>query len=451
MPIRPALLALLFAAAPLQAQLTPSTHPFGTLREQAQLQQVWLRLRLERVLPALMHEQGADCWVVPMREYNEDPVFRALVSPTTFAARRRTIYLFCDRPGAGIERFALGGSDQGGLYNVLRDSEPVVGSPGQTGELVGDAQWQLLRSMLEARDPRVIAVNSSRVFAFADGLTVAEDAAMREALGPMLASRLRPMDALAVGMLATRLPEEEGVYRRLQETVWELTRRMFSREVITPGMTRTSDLIWWWREQLSARGLSTWFQPSISVQRDLTTAEELGDDPIILPGDLLWCDVGIVGLGLHTDTQHNAYVLRPGESEAPAGFVEALKRSNRAQDLLLEEIRPGRTGNEVLASVLARMTAEHLAGTVYTHPIGLHGHGAGPLIGLWDRQEGVPGRGDAKVQPSTWWSAELQVTSPIPEWGNHRVRMAQEEDFMIGPDGIPRWAYRRQSELLLVR
>jgi Xaa-Pro aminopeptidase len=445
----PLLLAACLAVAPVAAQAPAS--PFGSLRQQAQLQQVWLRLRLERILPAVLREHGVDCWVVPMREYNEDPVFRAIVAPTTFAARRRTIYVFCDRGALGVERLALGGSDQGGLYDAIRDTRPVDGIGGRTAELVGDEQWLVLRTVLEARDPGVIAINTSPTFAFADGLTAAERDAMLAALGPELAGRVRGVDALVVDLLATRLPEEEGIYRRMQGLVWELTQRMFSAEVITPGVTRTSDLVWWWRDQLAARGLTTWFQPSIAVQRDLATADELGDDPIILPGDLLWCDVGLVALGLHTDTQHNAYVLRPGETEAPAGLTAALRRSNRLQDLLFEEIRPGRTGNQVLQAVRARMEAERLDGTVYTHPIGLHGHGAGPLIGRWDAQDGVPGRGDAPVRPATWWSSELQVTSPVPEWGNRRIRMAQEEDFQLGVDGRPRWFHQRQSELFLVR
>src|SRR4051795_3254995 len=70
--------------------------PFGTLREQAAEQQRWLDERMRTVLPALMRKHKVDMWVVPMREYNEDPVFTSLVSPTTFAARRRTIYVFFD-------------------------------------------------------------------------------------------------------------------------------------------------------------------------------------------------------------------------------------------------------------------------------------------------------------------------------------------------------------------
>jgi hypothetical protein len=97
------------------------------------------------------------------------------------------------------------------------------------------------------------------------------------------------------------------------------------------------------------------------------------------------------------------------------------------------------------------MQARKIDGTVYSHPIGLHGHGAGPPIGLWDYQNGVPGRGDAKVIPSMWWSIELQATTPVAEWDGQPVRMAQEEDAIIGADGAARWALRRQDKVFLVR
>ena len=161
--------------------------------------------------------------------------------------------------------------------------------------------------------------------------------------------------------------------------------------------------------------------------------------------------MGLTAARLNTDTQHLAYVLLPGETEAPLGLRRALANANALQDINLEELRPGRTGNEVLARTRARMKEQGIDGTVYSHPIGLHGHGAGPLIGLWDHQEGVPGRGDAKVIPSTWFSIELQATTPVPEWGGQPVRMAQEEDAIVDADGKARWALRRQDALFLVR
>ena len=111
------------------------SRPFGTVREQAELQQTWLEKRLKTILPGLMRQHGIDLWVIPMREYNEDPTFTSLVSPTTFAARRRTIYVFFDKcaaagridqgDGSCVERIALGGTSQGGLYEAVRTTKAV--------------------------------------------------------------------------------------------------------------------------------------------------------------------------------------------------------------------------------------------------------------------------------------------------------------------------------------
>ena len=446
------------AAAPLAAQ---PTRPFGTLRAQADRQQQWLETRLTTVLPPLMKKHGIDLWVVPMREYNEDPVFASIVSPTTFAARRRTIYVFFDRCAHGaapnaktgcVERIALGGTSQGGLYDAVRSTKAVDAAVGgRQAELWGDQQWLVLKDVVEQRNPKVIGIDVSRTFAFSDGLSAGELAGMSAMLGPKWTARFKHAEGLPLELIATRVPDEEVFFTDLTKLVHELIGRMFSNEVIRPGVTRTSDVVWWWRQTVNDLGLGTWFQPSIEVQRKGVSAEQLGDDPVIERGDVLHCDVGITALRLNTDTQHDAYVLRAGETEVPAGLRKALANSNRFQDILMEEVRPGRTGNEVLKSSLARLAAEGISGTMYSHPIGMNGHGAGPLIGLWDYQEGVPGRGDAKIIPSMWFSSELQTTTPVPEWGGQPVRMAQEEDFFVGADGKTRWAYKRQAELHVIR
>ncbi|MHB1222524.1 MAG: M24 family metallopeptidase [Gemmatimonadaceae bacterium] len=435
---------------------TAARRPFGTLRDQAERQQRWLAQRLDSVLPALMREHGVDMWVVPMREYNEDPVFVALVSPTTFAARRRTIYVFHDRgAGRGVERLALGGTSQGGLYETRAAARPADGPAGgaanRRAELWGEEQWKLLRDVVSERAPRRIAIDVSRTHAFSDGLTAGEHDALRASLGPETAARLVPAERLPLDMLTVRLPDEAAAFRDLNREAWSIIETAFSRDVVTPGVTTTDDVVWWMRQRLADLGLGTWFQPSVSVQRQGWTDQRLGESPVIQRGDVLWCDFGLTALRLNTDTQHMGYVLRDGESEPPPGLVAALGRANRLQDIVLAELRPGRTGNEVLAASRARMTAEGIDGTIYSHPIGLHGHGAGPLIGLWDYQSGVPGRGDVPVLRDGWFSIELQATSPVPEWGGQPVRAAQEEDVVLGPDGVPRWAFGRQTRFHLVR
>jgi Xaa-Pro aminopeptidase len=458
----PALLLMLVTGGPALAQRSePVRRPFGTLREQAAMQQEWLKKRLDTFLPGLMRNHGIDMWVVPMREYNEDPVFIAITAPETFAARRRTIYVVFDKCAASgrapssscIERIALGGTSQGGVYEARRSTKAAAGDVGrgQQAELWGDEQWQILASVIAERKPRVIGINRSTVFAFSDGLSSGEIKGMSEALGAEWTSKFRDAEGLPLELIAARLPEEEEFFRRMQELVWSLTQEMFSSKRITPGTTRTSDLVWWWRQEVNDLGLGTWFQPSVSVQRKGATQEQIGTDPVIQRGDVLHCDVGITVARLNTDTQHNAYVLRAGETDAPEGIRRALANANALQDIVMDEIRPGRSGNEILTASRRRMQEKGINGTVYSHPIGLHGHGAGPLIGLWDYQDGVPGRGDAKVIPSMWYSIELQATTPVPEWNGQGVRMAQEEDAIIGADGKIRWALRRQDKLFLVK
>ena len=459
----------LVAGAPLLAgaQEIRTYRPFGTLREQADMQQQWLQKRMETVLPALMRKHGVEFWVVPMREYNEDPVFTSIVSPTTFAARRRTIYVFVDRcakatassptPGASpcFERIALGGTSQGGVFRAVRSTQAAAGPAGsqaqRQAELWGDEQWRVLKQLVEEKNPSSIAVNTSRVWAFADGLSSGEADGMREALGPAWAAKIRSVDALAVDLIASRLAEEEVVFKRMTEIVWGIIDTAFSNVVIKPGVTRTQDVVWWMRQKVNDLGLGTWFQPSVDVQRMGVSAEQLGDNPIIQRGDVLHCDFGIVAFRLNTDTQHMGYVLREGETAVPPGIQRALENSNTLQDIVVSEIKAGRTGNEVLRASLTRMKAMGIDGTVYSHPIGVHGHGAGPLIGLWDYQDGVPGRGDARVIPSMWYSIELQATTPVPEWNNQPVRSAQEEDVIIDANGAVRWALARQTKYWLVR
>ena len=46
------------------------------------------------------------------------------------------------------------------------------------------------------------------------------------------------------------------------------------------------------------------------------------------------CDFGLMYLGLATDTQENAYVLKVDEVEAPAGIQASHTLGNKLQDIL---------------------------------------------------------------------------------------------------------------------
>ena len=406
------------------------------LKEQAAVYDGWLTVRLEKILPELMRREKIDMWLVICREYNEDPVYLSMVPFASLSARRLTMLVMCDRGGdKGVERFSVNRYGIGRLF-------PTVWKGGE------EDQWQALAKAVKERNPQRIGIDESDVFAFGDGLSASLKKRLVQALGPEYAKRLVGAERLAVGWLERRLPEEIEVYDRICSVAHAVIAEAFSAAVITPGVTTAADVEWWIWEKFRALGQTTWFNPGISVQRPKTSPFK--DSPVIHPGDLLHCDIGINYLRLNTDTQQHAYVLMPGETDAPKGLKDALVKGNRLQDILLGEMKEGLTGNQILAAALKRAKDEGLRPSIYTHPLGVHGHAAGPTIGLWDKQGGVPGDGDYPLYPDTVFSIELNVVDAVAEWGGQDVQIALEQDAVFTRAGV-RFLDRRQTELILVR
>jgi hypothetical protein len=239
-------------------------------------------------------------------------------------------------------------------------------------------------------------------------------------------------------------------YRQLMTIAHAIIEEAFSNAVIFPGKTTTDDVVWWMRQKTQSLGLGTWFQPSVNIQRKGVDPNSFSN-PVIIRGDVLHCDFGVSAMRLNTDSQHMGYVLRDGETDVPSGLKNALLNSNRLQDILLKNMKVGVSGNQILANTLEQMKKENVEGTVYTHPIGEHGHGAGTIIGLWDRQKGVPGRGDVPLLPNTWFSVELQATTAVAEWDGQKVQSAQEDDVIVDSEGIIHWVLPRQTGYHLVK
>jgi Xaa-Pro aminopeptidase len=360
------------------------------------------------------------------------------MSPLTyFASRRRTLLVFVN-PGGGkpAERYTIGRFDYDGLFTLIPTPN--------------DGQWDGLRKFVDQRNPKVIGINESDAWQHADGITANEKRRLIDALGPAHAAKIKSAEMLAVSWLEVKLPEELEAYRHAMKVAHMVIREAFSSQVITPGKTTNQDVVWWMRQRVAELGLGSWFQPSINISRQGGVKLQ-GGSAIILPGDMLHTDFGIVYLGFSTDTQHNAYVLKPGETEVPAGLKAGLKAANRLQDLTMMYARLERTGNQALADALAHAKKEGLVPSIYCHPVGYHGHGAGPPIGMTDYQQGVPIRGDYVFRPNTWHSIELNVTHNVPEWGGQAVRFALEEDAALMPGGKWDWIDGRQESFYVIK
>ena len=419
------------------------------LRAQADVRDRWLTQRLLDVLPGLMDRAGIDLWLVIGREYNEDPVLATLLPATWLSARRRTI-LALHRSDDGVTPAAVSRYPVGQFLPAWSPDD----APDRPAE---ESQWTAVRRIVEQADPQRIGIDVSASFALADGLSHTEHRLLTEALGPY-ADRLVPAEDLVIGWLETRLPEEIAALQALNRLAHHVIAEAFSPAVIDVGTTTALDVAWWIRQRFHDLGVEPWFQPSVALQRAGVPLVEhrgtwlpgVGYDAVIEPGDLVHCDVGLASLGLTTDTQRNCYVLRPGETAAPAGLQAAMRAANRMQDLTTGALTVGRTGNEVLAAARAAAAADGIDGDVYSHPVGFHGHGAGPAIGQWDQQDGVPGAGDYPVHPDTVYALELAVRVPVPEWGGQDVRMALEQGIALTDDGVS-YLDDRQTELIVLR
>jgi Xaa-Pro aminopeptidase len=414
------------------------------MKERAEVIDDLLEDKIQTVLPDLMRRTGIDMWVVVSREYNEDPVIETLLPATWLAARRRTILVMYDQgEGKGVETLAVARYDVGKTFKKAWDKEKEPD------------QWKRLKEIIEERNPKKIGVNQSDDWGLADGIVATDLQEMKSAIGKKYSDRIVSAEKLAVGWLETRSAKEMTIYPQIVRIAHKIIAQGFSDEVIQPGVTTTEDVVWWFREKIRELKLVTWFHPSVSIQRadpesfdHLRSFSSRPDNNVIMPGDLLHVDFGITYLRLNTDTQQHAYILRPGETEVPEYLNKAFDNGNRLQDIFTNNFKEGRTGNEVLKMSREKAIAEGLKPSIYTHPIGYHGHAAGTTLGMWDSQGGVPGSGDYPLHLNTAYSIELNAATFIEEWGKE-IRIMLEEDAFFDETGV--WYIDgRQKEIMMI-
>jgi len=414
-------------------------YPILTQREQAVVIDELLNDRLYNLLPQLMRREGFDMWVVISREYNEDPVIETLLPATWMAARRTTMLVAYD-PGAGkeLEYLAVARYDVGKVFKRAWDPDK------------NSDQWAQLGQIIAERKPKKIGINKAPYWGHSDGLTSNDYDNLMRVLPAELKSNVTSAENLSVAWLETRSEKEMAIYPQICKIAHDIIAEGFSEKVVKPGVTTTEDVVWWFREKIKEMKLDTWFHTSVSLQRnepEIITSKR--PQPLVIqPGDFLHVDFGITYLRLNTDTQEHAYVLKPGETEAPVYLREAFKKGNRLQDILTSNYKEGSTGNEILKASRDQAIAEGITPSIYTHPIGYHGHAAGTTIGMWDMQGGVPDSGDYPMHLNTAYSIELNCTVNIPEWKKD-VRIMLEEDGYFDSKGF-RYIDERQKEIFLI-
>ena len=398
--------------------------------------------KMRRHLQPMMRKHGIDLWIIMSRENSPDPALELFGSHgITGWYGHRNAYLFYDPGGERPLETAVIGTHLSGHLKKFYDEIHGYGEEGLTPRL---------REYVHARAPRRIAINQSRTISMADGLTAELKDYLVQAIGPEYAGRLASSEPMFIDYVSTRTPAELEIEREAAQITYNLLRRAFSSEVITPGTTTLMDVHWWITDQWKAMDLDFNFPASLDLQRQgVEGSTDDSENPVILPGDVLHVDFGVRLMGLVSDQQKMAYVLRPGETDAPEGLKQVFAQSVRQGEIIAETIEPGRLGRDIVTIAEERGRAEGIDNRTYPHVQGNWVHDVGAWGSRdWPERYGIHPR--QPVRPTEFWSIEYSVTGAVPEWGGQRVTMAREEDAWVDADGRVRFLAGPQRELWLI-
>ena len=435
---------LLLFALPAHPQIQDRTLPkLLSVREQKVTREGWLKKRLDTLLLPMMRQLKIDMWIVTNEEFHADPVTEYIAPPIPYVGRR-DFFIFADRGGDKLDRIALVRYPEEALKSFFE----VLNPPGR--EIAAT-----LRKVVDERKPKTIALNMGGTRGATVGLTHDAYNFLAETLGPDNASHFVSAAPLIVEYMDTRLPEELEHYRTAVALTDILTQRAFSNEVITPGKTTVGDVRWWWLQQVSNLGLDVWFQPDLRIQRQnqetgktqqfLSVAEE---SVVIQRGDVIHIDCGLNYMGLSTDWQKMGYVLRAGEKDAPEGLKRALANTNKLQDAVFAQAKPGAKGFEVYDATMNDMKNLGIEAMIYSHSIGNQGHALGASIDFRRPASGAPT--EPLFREGSYTSIELNTSTPVPEWGGQKVTIMMEDDSYLTKEGM-KWFRPRQTAFYLIK
>lgn len=415
-----------------------------TIRSREERAAIQSELNLKRVdtllLPA-MRENGIDCWVIMSREFHKDWVLDYIEDEAGATGGHRNAYIFFDDGTDHVRRIAIG-THLAAESKVWDQSISYHSGEGEQGPSLKP----VLRQTIAELDPKKIAVNTSRTIPFCDGLTVAMKDFLIDAIGPKYAERLVSAEPLIVDFLDTRLPEEHQYFKEAAEISVMIHEEVFSHKAIHPGITTIGQVRGYVYDRLAELKLNTWYVPIIRVMRK--GGVESRNDTVIMPGDLIHTDIGVIYIGLYTDYQKNAYVLLPGETDAPEGLRNTLGHSLRVQDAIFEAAQAGKPGYQVKDDAEKLCREWGIEGRVYSHSTGMGGHGLGAWINPdWPDRYGA--RATFPLRLGAIYSIESSAAASVPEWDGQKVGMGTEEDGYLSDTGMV-YYLPRQERLYLI-
>ncbi len=406
------------------------------LKSQGELWSEILSDKINNILPKIMEKSGIQFWTVICREYNEDPVFKTLATWDAPHARRLSILSFyLDEATGEFKKYIIGISS--------KEMDKIYDNASKKGEHAIDTLVRLIKDL----NPKNIGINTSIEFGLCDGLSSTLYKLLMDKLNENHLNKIVSAEDLCVRWLECMSVKEQEIHKFLVEVTHDIINASYSDKLIEKEVTTTTDVEWFMRECIAGLDMDFWFGPDVDVQRCGFEDDRLFDK-IIEKGDLIHCDIGLTCkfMPLNTDVQRLCYVLKDSEEDAPQDLKNLLKLGNRLQDIVTENIQEGLSGNDVFLKSLNQARKEGLDAMIYTHPLGSYGHGAGPIIGLYDKQEFIPVRGERKFNKNTCYALELNVKADILTWNGTKVAAYLEEDICYTDKA--KYISGRQTELM---
>jgi Xaa-Pro dipeptidase len=429
------------AAGPLAIASARQLLPWS---QQIAARESWIPKRHESLLP-MMRQHGIAMWILVNEEFHDDPLVHFVAPPRPYTGNR-DLFVFVDAGSEGLKKYAITGYTEENLARFFDAPSDEPQPPAAA-----------LRSLYAKWRPGTIGLGIGGGRGQTRTLGHDSYTLIAEAMGPEAEARFVSAAALTTELLDTRLPEEFEHYRAAVTVTEEIVRRALSSEVITPGRTTVGDVRRALYDMLWAAGVRTWFQPDLRVQRaegeNATSRGFLAvarENVVIMPGDLVHVDFGITYMGFDTDWQKMAYVLKPGETDAPAGLKAALKNTNTLQDALtLRHARPGMTGGAVFNATMAEMRERGIEAMIYSHPLGAQGHALGASIDFRSALRTDTLSQAQRLRPGSYISIELNTGTPVAEWGGKKVFVMMEDCAYLTADGY-RFFRPRQEAFYLI-
>ncbi len=337
----------------------------------------WPEIRKERIstlLPQAMEAANVDAWLVICRENDNDPMADHIGGEN--AGGTAVFMFYFDEDGFHSMVFSpIGEStalDELDIHDRVIPVERGMSAIDQAAEFINFRNFER------------IAINTSSQNKLADGLSHSQYLALVEAVGVQTARTFTSSENLIYEWLSVKLPAEVEIMRLAAEitAAWQIE----AYETIVPSVTTDAEVAAFLDAKMEEYGVGEAWSPdqNPNVNSGADRGHSHATEKVIMPGDVIQTDFGIKLYDRWvSDIQRFAYVLKPGETEAPEDIQFYWESGRDGGKAAFAAMMPGVRGEDVDAALRTFMQQNGSEYVMWStgHPVGYVAHDAGPNLG----------------------------------------------------------------------